>query len=188
MTLLTNFVTRLSLVWPIKFSLSYHWNQSLELRDITHVQCAYTHLFIRIRPSLLPSFRPPYSSMYLVWATSRIVICRFFWNSSGVLTRLSRRLIGELILYPFTGVRPSIRCRPSIRRPQCSSIFFPETIWPFKANFGVVPPWVGGTNGYSRYLGHITKMAATPIYGKNTSTISFPEQENQFPQNFICSI
>ena len=28
------------------------------------------------------------------------------------------------------------------------------------------PPWVGGTIFCSRHLGHMTKMAATPIYGK----------------------
>ena len=29
------------------------------------------------------------------------------------------------------------------------------------------PPWIGGTKVYSRHLGHMTKMVATPIYGKN---------------------
>ena len=29
------------------------------------------------------------------------------------------------------------------------------------------PPWVGGTKVCSGGLGHMTKMAATPIYGKN---------------------
>ena len=31
------------------------------------------------------------------------------------------------------------------------------------------PPWVRGTNVCSDDLGHMTKMAATPIYGKNPS-------------------
>ena len=39
----TNFVAMLSLVGRIKFSLNCH--PALELRDITHVQCTYTHLF-----------------------------------------------------------------------------------------------------------------------------------------------
>ena len=82
-----------------------------------------------------------------------------------LLAHLSRRLIGELIVYPWSGVRrpSSVRRR---RRPQCSNIFFSETAWPIKAKFYVEPPWVGGTIFCSRHLGHMTKMAATPIYGK----------------------
>ena len=59
------------------------------------------------------------------------------------------------------------------RRPQCSNIFFSETAWPIKAKFYVEPPWVGGTKFCSRHLGHMTKMAAMPIYGKNPSKIFF---------------
>ena len=91
------------------------------------------------------------------------------------LAHLSRRLIGELIVYQWSGVR---RRRPSsasavVVRPQCSNIFFSETAWPIKAKFYVEPPWVGGTKFCSRHLGHMTKMAATPIYGKNPSKIFF---------------
>ena len=79
------------------------------------------------------------------------------------LTHLSQRLIGELIGYSWSGVRPSVRRRR--RRPQCSKIFFSETALPIKAKFYVEPPWVGVTIFCSRHLGHMTKMAATPIYG-----------------------
>ena len=41
------------------------------------------------------------------------------------------------------------------------------------AKFNVEPPWVGGTEFCSRHGGHMTKMAATPIYGKNPSKIFF---------------
>ena len=57
------------------------------------------------------------------------------------------------------------------RCPQCLNIFFPETAWPIKAKFYVEPPWVGGTKLYSRHLCHMTRMAATPIYGKKPSKI-----------------
>ena len=76
---------------------------------------------------------------------------------------------------------PMVR-RPSsvvVRRPstvvcsQCSNIFFSETAWPIKAKFYLEPPWVGGTKFCSRHLGHMTKMAATPIYGKNPSKIFY---------------
>ena len=52
-----------------------------------------------------------------------------------------------------------------------SNIFFSATAWPIKAKFYVEPPWVGGTKVCSRHLGHMTKMAARPIYGKNPSKI-----------------
>ena len=70
--------------------------------------------------------------------------------------------------------RPSV-VRPSVvrRRPQCSKIFFLETALQIKAKFYVEPPWVGGTIFCSRHLGHMTKMAATPIYIKNPSKIFF---------------
>ena len=41
----SNFVAMLSLVGQIKSSLNCY--PSLELRDITHVQCTHTHLFTR---------------------------------------------------------------------------------------------------------------------------------------------
>ena len=94
-----------------------------------------------------------------------------------LLAHLSRRLIGELIVYQWSGVRrTSVVRRPSVvrrRRPQCSEIFFSETAGPIKAKFYVKPPWVGGTIFCSRHLSHMTKMAATPIYGKNPSKIFF---------------
>ena len=76
---------------------------------------------------------------------------------------------GELIGYPWSGVRPSVRPSSVVVRSQCSKIFFSKTAWPIKAKFYVEPPWVGGTKVCSRHLGHMTKMAATPIYGKNPS-------------------
>ena len=85
------------------------------------------------------------------------------------LAHLSQRLKGELIVYPWSGVRPSV-VRPSFT---ISNIFFSETAWPIKAKFYVEPHWVGGTKVCSRHLGHMTKMAATPIYGKNPSKIFF---------------
>ena len=67
---------------------------------------------------------------------------------------------GELIVYPYSGVR----CR---RRQQYLNIFSSETALPIKAKFYVEPPWEGGTKVYIKSPGHMTKMAAMPIYGKN---------------------
>ena len=73
-----------------------------------------------------------------------------------------RFLAGELIVYPYSGVRYR-RCR----RQQCLNIFSSETLLPIKAKFYVEPPWEGGTKVCINGPGHMTKMAAMPIYGKN---------------------
>ena len=54
------------------------------------------------------------------------------------------------------------------RRPPFSKIFS-ETPWPIKAKFYMKHLWEGGTNVFINNLGHMTKMATTPIYGKNPS-------------------
>ena len=36
--------------------------------------------------------------------------------------------------------------------------------------------------------GHMTKMAATSIYGKNPFRSSSPEPESQWPWDLVCSI
>ena len=70
---------------------------------------------------------------------------------------------GELIVYPCSGV--CCRCRR--HRQQCLNIFSSETALPIKARLYVEPPWEGGTKVYINGPGHMTKMAAMPIYGKN---------------------
>ena len=91
-------------------------------------------------------------------------------NLRTFLAHLSQRLIGELIGYSWSGVRAVVRRRPSLT---ISNFFFSETAWPIKAKFYVDPPWVGGTKVCSLHLSHMTKMAATPVYGKNPSKIFF---------------
>ena len=96
-----------------------------------------------------------------------------------LLAHLSQRLIGELIEYSWSGVRPSVGV--VVRRSQCSKIFdFSETTLPIKAKFYVEPPSVGGTIFCLRHLGHMSKMAATPIYGKNPSKIFFSRTGRPF--------
>ena len=48
-----------------------------------------------------------------------------------------------------------------------SNIFSSETTGPIEAKFHMEPPWEGGMKFCSNLLGHMTKMAAMPIYGKN---------------------
>ena len=86
---------------------------------------------------------------------------------SGILTELFSSpepsgSQGELIVYPYSGVR----CHRH-RRQQCLNIFSSETALPIKARFYVEPPWEGGTKVYINGPGHMTKVAAMPIYGKN---------------------
>ena len=94
------------------------------------------------------------------------------------LALLNRRLPGELIVYQCSSVRPS---------STISKIFFSETAWPIKLKFYVEPPWVGGMEVCSRDLGHMTKMAATPIYGKTFQKSYSPEPVGRFPRNLVCS-
>ena len=86
------------------------------------------------------------------------------------LAHMSRRLIGELKGYPWSGVRPST----------ISNIFSSETAWPIKAKFYVEPPWEGGTEVYINGLGHMTKMAATPIYVKTFKNLLLQNQKSYY--------
>ena len=70
---------------------------------------------------------------------------------------------GELIVY-LSSRRPS---SVGVRRPPFSKIFSSETAWPIKAKFYVEPPCEGGTEVCINGSGHMTKMAAMPISGKN---------------------
>ena len=52
-----------------------------------------------------------------------------------------------------------------------SNIFSSETTGPIKAKFHMASPWDGGTKVCSNSPGHMTKMAAVPIYGKNLKNL-----------------
>ena len=67
--------------------------------------------------------------------------------------------------------------RPSSVRPSTFSNIFSSETWPIKAKFYVEPSWEGGTKVYINGPGHMTKMAATPIYGKNPSKFFFSGTE-----------
>ena len=66
--------------------------------------------------------------------------------------------------------------RPSVvfcqRCSQCSNIFFSETAGPIKARLYLKPPWIGGAIFFLWHLDRVTKMAATPMYGKIPSKSS----------------
>ena len=83
-------------------------------------------------------------------------------------------------LYQWFGVRPSV-----VHRPQCINILFSKP----HGKFYKEPPWVGGVKVCSRHLGHMTKMAATPINGKTPSKIFFSGTSGErFKRNLVCSM
>ena len=128
--------------------------------------------------------------MFIVFATSLVVfllLCysRYFTAMLFVSSPEPLGSQGELIVYPCSGVRPS----SSVRRPSTiSNIFSSETAWPIKAKFYVEPPWEVGTKVCINGPGHMTKMAPTPIYGKNLKKSSSPEPAGRSPRNLVCSI
>ena len=50
------------------------------------------------------------------------------------------------------------------------------------------PPWEGGTKVCINGPGHMTKMAAMPIYDKTSKKSSSPEPAGRFPRNLVYSI
>ena len=89
-----------------------------------------------------------------------------------------------LIVYPCSGIRR--RCRRCRGRPPFLNVFSSETAWPIKVKFYVEPPWEGGTKVCINGRGHMTKMAAMPIYGKNLKNSSSQEPAGRFPPNLVC--
>ena len=75
--------------------------------------------------------------------------------------------MGELIVYQ------SLRCPSVVRRSTFSNIFSSETTGPIKLKFHMETPWDAGRKVYSNGPGHMTKMAAMPIYNKNPLKIFF---------------
>ena len=58
-----------------------------------------------------------------------------------------------------------------------SNIFSSEITGPIEDKFHMEPPWVGGTKVCSNGPGHMTKMAAMPIYGKNLKKLLLRNQK-----------
>ena len=109
-----------------------------------------------------------------------ISILYLFFQLIPFLAHLNQGLIGELTGYPWSVVR---------RRPfTFSNVFSSETARPIKVKFYMEPPWEGGTNVYINNPGHMTKMAAMPIYGQNLYKFSSPEPEVLCSWNLACSI
>ena len=74
-----------------------------------------------------------------------------------------------------------------VRRPHSLNISS-ETSGPIKVKFHMELLWDGGTKVCSNGPGHMTKMAAMPIYGKNLKKSSSPEPKGRWPWNLVCII
>ena len=73
-------------------------------------------------------------------------------------------------------------------RPSTISNFSSETTGPIATKFHIQPPGPLGKKSCSNGLGHMTNMAAMPIYGKNLKISSSPEPLDWWPWNLVCSI
>ena len=62
-----------------------------------------------------------------------------------------------------------------------SNIFSSETTGLIEAKVNMEPPWDREKKACSNVPGHITKMAAMPIYGKNLKISSSPETKGRIP-------
>ena len=84
------------------------------------------------------------------------------------LAHLTQRLIGELI---------DTHASASVVVVVVVVHHFQTSSPLIKAKSYVEPPWEGGTKVYINGPGHMTKMAAMPIYGKNLKKSYSPELE-----------
>ena len=63
-----------------------------------------------------------------------------------------------------------------------------EIAWPIKLIFYVERSWVVALKFCLQYLGHMTKMATVPIYGKTLlQKSSSPEPVSGSTRNLVCS-
>ena len=69
-------------------------------------------------------------------------------------------------LYEYQRPRSLIDLGPYLSDSIVLNFFSSITTWPMEAKFHVESPWDGGTKACSNGLGHMTKMATMPIYGK----------------------
>ena len=101
---------------------------------------------------------------------------------SPFLAHLSQRLIwwAYRIGRPLSSV--------IVRRPHFLNIFSSETTGPIKDKFHIELLWDRGMKFCSNGPGHMTKMAAMPIYGKNLKKSSSLEPEGPWPWILVCII
>ena len=100
--------------------------------------------------------------------SSAVKIENFIRKFLIFLAHLSRRLIGELIVYPCSGVRPSVVRRPSVcPSSTISKIFFSETAGPIVLIFHIHHLQVGGKNNCVFCFDRIRTLVAMATYASH---------------------
>ena len=80
-----------------------------------------------------------------------------------------------------------VRRLSSVRHFTFLNVFSSETAWPIKAKFYVEPPWEGGMKVSINGPGHMTKMAARPIYGKNLKILLLQNRRADFHETWYVA-
>ena len=70
-------------------------------------------------------------------------------------------------LYEYQRSRSFIDLGPNPSDSIFLNFFSSKTTWSIEAKFHVEPQWNGRMKAFSNGPGHMIKMAAMPIYGKN---------------------
>ena len=68
-----------------------------------------------------------------------------------------------------------------------SNCFSSKNTRPFEAKFHMEPPWDVGMKICSKILGHMTKMASRPMYGKNLQKSHSSKPSRRWPWNLVYS-
>ena len=70
-------------------------------------------------------------------------------------------------IYEYQRSKSLIDLGPNLSDSISLNFFSSKTTRPMEAKFLVEPPWDGGMRACSNGPGHMTKMAAMPMYGRN---------------------
>ena len=116
---------------------------------------------------------------FSVFSYSRVSFCAVYLLCMWIISSPEPRLIGELIGYSWSGVRPASSSFTMLKD------LLLRTALPIKAKFYVEPPCVGGTIFCSRHQGHMTKIAAMVKTLQKSSSL---EPAGRFSRNLVCSI
>ena len=106
-----------------------------------------------------------------VWETDKRMYFFFFFFLETIVVydiKVGRcsQLNEYMKLYEYQRSRLFIDLCPNHSDSIFLNFFSSITTWPIEAKFCVESPWDEGTKAFSNCLGHMTKMATVPIYGK----------------------
>ena len=90
----------------------------------------------------------------------------FFRNYCRLLVGRCSQLNEYMKLYEYQRPRSFIDLAPNQSDSIFLKFFSSISTWPIEANLYLASPWDEGTKACSNCLGHMTKMATMPIYGK----------------------